>query len=233
MILDTNCLKPILARAVVRINAVTGGYLRGGEGERLDSVMGFMGAQRDRIIKLLEDYRDRMDRGWEGDRNTRQESLVLGCFSDGATVLWDLFNRGRIQQALEARRGPHAGQPYKISYLVMVDLVRLHTAGLDWIGENFNEAGRVLPLEDGGVIRAGCNYYQQDPGAWKGTAVFTQSVNGEPQPHPRIRSELVPNASHSGSVLPDRMAILEIPEVQVGVESAVVDGYLAALERSK
>jgi hypothetical protein len=95
-----------------------------------------------------------------------------------------MFNSGCIQEALAARRGPHAGQPYRVAFVGLVDMVRQHLGPLDWLGDDLNRPDRRLRLDDSGVILAGRNYYQQDPGGWKGTAMFCCGKEGDGTAHP-------------------------------------------------
>jgi hypothetical protein len=229
MILGQGDVKDVLEAAIRRLNADAGEPLCGGRGETVETAFGFMALEKDKSIRLLEAYRDRKDGGWNGSGNSWKEEIVLVGFSDGATQIWDMFNRGIIQAALAARKGPHAGQPYKVAFVGFIDLVRQHIGLTDWVGEDFNQPDRQLRLEDGGVILAGRNYFQQDPGGWKGTARFYQGEEPPGAAHPRIASVLVADASHGGSLLPNREAILRTAAIRESLPKELVAAYKIAL----
>lgn len=236
MLKGTSELQGILQRAVNDINADAEmrKQIRGGEGESLEMTIGCVGWDEGKIIRLLEEYRKRKDEGLMAvdGMDCWKEEVVLVGYSDGATAIWRLFGNGRIQGALKSREprvwANLGDDQHKVAFVGMVDLVRTVYWGWDSMAEP-PRVKKPLPLEDDGVILQGSNYYQEDPGGWKGTPGFTQEGPSDPINHPRFSNMPVPNASHAGSVLPDRPAILNTDAVRDGLVRGIKGAYMKAL----
>jgi hypothetical protein len=233
MYIGQGAVKKLLEKAVGKLNATTESRLRWGEGESVNMATGCIGWGRGDVIGLLEAYRDRKDKGWvkTGSSwvqcNPCEEEAVLVGYSDGATLIWQMFNGGQIQKALTSKNGPYRGTQYRVAFVGFIDVVR--QSFWPWsILEDWDKPNRTLPLEDGGTIMTGYNYYQQDPDGWKGTSLFFQLLEGRKIPHPRVRNILVPEASHS--VGGKRTPIIDAPEVRDRLPTDLFDAYKAGLD---
>jgi len=200
--------------------------LRDAWGEELVMLDGSMGRHKSKIVKELVKYRENKDADpcWH-------EQVVLVGFSDGATSIYQLFQEGKIQNALATQRQGATGS-YKIAYLGMIDMVReSFWDELILKGGYLRRLGKQVTMNDGGLIVDGDNFYQQDTVGfhrWKGHVTFNVGL---------IRNDPIDNVSHKGHLFGDwgaffrgakepRSIVLD-PRVHEKLIQNAVDAYLA------
>ncbi|MBN1508842.1 MAG: hypothetical protein JW955_18490, partial [Sedimentisphaerales bacterium] len=195
--------------------------LRNGEGEKLHMRSGWDEHGKGKVIDDLTEYRKAKD-----DDPCRHEQVILVGFSDGATTIFRLFNKWD-EELDEALTSSHGGE-YKIAYVGFIDMVR------DEFKLNlrrFREPGKEVDMEDGGLIVAGDNFFQQDDVGfhkWKGHVRVGNRNVIKPQP--------IAGVSHKGGLFGDigfilnafrePPSIIKDPGMRNSLIKNAVDAYL-------
>lgn len=149
--------------------------------EQFTQFDGTDGKNLEEVKKAIQGYVRRIADTGEGVRGPHIEGCVLFGFSDGASTIYQLFERAFVRSAFPANHAANAGAP--ISFVGFLDMVRKDPFSPSDGGELRKDPphdSRSLTLRDEDHIRSGRVYFETSAD-WKGYRTIGSLPNVESQ----------------------------------------------------